>query len=561
MSPFMMNNARYVVVLITKRSVEEDSEMTTCGRLVASAIEREKPVYALIEDFGHSYEVEKKSTLPSFMADVVTITLNLNTMDNTKLAVSSALYWLLSSIDAYEERQRLYDTLATIQPNTFHSQFCDQYSDRLERILQCIQRELRHISATGARKALIKEALGCAEALAHVSENYGSVGSRSARIRVNCLSILSSIRDDCPELCRKYHLKSADPFFCAVVIRLIYLDYCIRGDCADTMTYGDVTELQDSIRLAMASEQDDCYETMRRSLDEISDEHYQELYSIEEQRLIQSVEKSLLSRPVSGCDLGNPFLKKPQPLKAVEEANTERNTLVSIAYCILESNQLFDQFVRSDTPTSYLVSLRTSYERLSHYCSVIGASELRVDLIDRICQINQLIEMGNGGEARHSEDRAPVTEIKSLLGISKPSIQSFDAFISYSHADEDVATKVYRFLRESSKEPFFDRMSLPEMSDSDYEEAIMEALDKSKHLILVLSDLSALKSHWINLEVKTFMHEVTEGRKVDGNVLLVVSESVQAAIAESNKLCLPIRLRSSEILQLGSYRSTLLSYL
>ncbi len=136
-----------------------------------------------------------------------------------------------------------------------------------------------------------------------------------------------------------------------------------------------------------------------------------------------------------------------------------------------------------------------------------------------------------------------------------------NTFISYSHNDEDVAYKVYRFLKESLREPFFDRMSLPEMSDSDYEEAIMEALDRSRNLVLVLSDLSALESNWINLEIKTFLHEVTEGRKPDGNVLLVVNEDVWDAIVDSNKMCLPIRLRSSEVFRMGSYRSMLLSYL
>ena len=558
-SPLAMNNARYFIAIITKSSIKNDSEMAVCKRLVTSAMEREKPVFVLIEDYGERNTLNRGFSLPSFITNAIPIDLCLSLTGDTRAAVLSALYWLLSFVDAYEEKQRQYDTLATIRQDGLTSRFCDQYSDRLERILQCIQRELRKVSAHGARKALIKEVLGCAEELYHVDEPLDSIGKASARIRINCLTTIKSIREDCNEL---HRFRSKDPFFCAVAIRLIHLDYCIRTDCAFTITQGDVRWLGRDTRDAMGSEQDDYYRKMRKALDEISDEQFQSLYDTEEQRLIQSIEESLLSKALVYPGSENPFLKKPQPLETTERAvNADHDILVSIAHCVLESNQLFDQFVRRDTPTSYLVPLRTSYERLSNYCAVIGASELRIDLIDRISQINQLIELSVGEEVPDGEGKAPANEIKSLLGLSRPTTDSFDAFISYSHDDEDVATKVYRFLRESSKETFFDRMSLPEMSDSDYEDAIMEALDKSRNLILVLSDLSALKSHWINLELKTFLHEVSEGRKADGNVLLIVSEGVWDTIIESNKRCLPIRVRACEIFKLGSYRSMLLSYL
>ena len=501
-------------------------------------------------------------TPPPFVDNAITIPLRLNTMDNERIAVVSAMYWLFTAIDAYEERQRLYDTLASIDPNVYQGQYCDQYSERLERILQCIQRELRHIESLGARRALLKEALGCAESLARVNEPYGDVGRTSAHIRLDCLNILSSIRHDYPRPHNNRYKKSEELFFNAVSIRLIYLDYNIRGDCADTITSGDVRGLSGAKRTAMTSEQEKCYEAMRSSLDALTDEQLQEQFDPNEQHLISTIEDSLLSQHGGFQRYDKLFLKGPQPLEP-DEANgpATRDTLSSIAYCILESNQLFDQFVNQDTPTGYLVSLRTSYERLSQYCSLSGESELHVDLVDRISQINQMIEVNETGESGANENGAPVTEIKSLLGLSKPTGHSFDAFISYSHNDGDVATKVYRFLKESLREPFFDRMSLPEMSDSDYENAIMEALDHSKHLVLILSDLSALQSRWVNLEVSVFLHEVTEGRKSGGNVLLIVSDKVWTEIAESNKTCLPIRLRSSEIFKFGSYRSSLLSYL
>lgn len=183
----------------------------------------------------------------------------------------------------------------------------------------------------------------------------------------------------------------------------------------------------------MASEQDEYYEKMLELLGNISDERFQERYDVVEQRLISTVEDVLLSRCTTvSMHYESLFTQHPMPLETVKEK--ERNDdsqeiLNAIAYCILESNQLFDQFVEQDTPTSFLVSLRTSYERLSQYCSVIGAYELRVDLLDRIAQINQMIEMGEGDGIQIS-NRAPVSEIRSLLGLGSSPERLFDAFVS-----------------------------------------------------------------------------------------------------------------------------------
>ena len=110
------------------------------------------------------------------------------------------------------------------------------------------------------------------------------------------------------------------------------------------------------------------------------------------------------------------------------------------------------------------------------------------------------------------------------------------------------------------KEVFFDKISLPEMSEAEYEDAIMNALDNSKHFIVVLSDLKYLESKWVTLEMKTFKSEINEGRKTDSNFIIVVTNDVYDQIISSNKKVLPIQYRRSEIVRFENYEKVLLSY-
>ena len=137
-SPHALNSARYAVVIIPQRASADDDEMAICSQLVALAVEREKPVFSLVEDDLSAYNPVETFVPPSFTSNTVTVPLRLNMLDNRRIALTSAMYWLFASLDAYEERQRLYDTHASIEPNVFDGQYSDQYSDRLERVLQCI---------------------------------------------------------------------------------------------------------------------------------------------------------------------------------------------------------------------------------------------------------------------------------------------------------------------------------------------------------------------------------------------------------------------------------------
>ena len=142
-----------------------------------------------------------------------------------------------------------------------------------------------------------------------------------------------------------------------------------------------------------------------------------------------------------------------------------------------------------------------------------------------------------------------------------PAPDSFDVFLSYKHEDEDTAEGVFRFLKGSGLRPFLDKISLPEIGRAEYDAAIMDALDRSKHFIVVISDLEYLKSDWISLEMSTFNREMKEGRKPGGNFLFLVTEDVYRQIIAANKRCLNIKYRGYEIMQLNDYRERILNYL
>lgn len=89
----------------------------------------------------------------------------------------------------------------------------------------------------------------------------------------------------------------------------------------------------------------------------------------------------------------------------------------------------------------------------------------------------------------------------------------------------------------------------------------MNAIEQSKHFIVVLSDLNYLQSHWVSLEMKTFRHEIVEGRKENANFIIVVTDDVFDEIIKTNKLCLPIYYRSYEIFRVSEYRDSIVKYI
>ena len=207
---------------------------------------------------------------------------------------------------------------------------------------------------------------------------------------------------------------------------------------------------------------------------------------------------------------------------------------------------------------SFLKCLLTSYESLKAYCQVVGASDVAAQCVDRILEIRNLVEK-SGDTA--SEDGKAEKGIKSLLGFTLHGSGSYDVFISFKNEDSDLAETIYTYCKKHFKEPFWSKRSLPELSASEYEDAIYDALRKSKHFIVVLSKVEYMKEKWVKKEMATFDRAITEGRKTDSNFLFVVTDEVYRQIIGSNKMCLDERYCGYQIIKMSEYDSVLYKYL
>lgn len=241
----------------------------------------------------------------------------------------------------------------------------------------------------------------------------------------------------------------------------------------------------------------------------------------------------------------------------------ENPKLHQIAEIMYRANQLFDEASAQVNTEELLKCRKMSYERLQKYCKLLGDEELVEKCIEKISQLNgELQPAAEDEEDGIEKDHSKVTDgLRMLLGLKTNQTRNFDVFLSYKHEAMDIVRNVYHFLQGNLLKVFFDKATLPELSRSDYEDAIYQSIDGAQHLILIITDLSQLKSKWIKLEYGTFLHERNEGRKKNSNVILLISAEVDRKIRETNKLCLPIQLRGCECMLISSYRESILSYL
>ena len=115
-----------------------------------------------------------------------------------------------------------------------------------------------------------------------------------------------------------------------------------------------------------------------------------------------------------------------------------------------------------------------------------------------------------------------------------------DVFISYNSDDLEYAKEIADMCKYAGKSYFLSAENLKKMGESAYVEAIAEALDKSRHMVVVCMALESLKSKWVKLEYSTFINEIYSGRK-DGNMITIVNDGISV-----NDL--PILLRGREVI-------------
>lgn len=341
--------------------------------------------------------------------------------------------------------------------------------------------------------------------------------------------------------------------FCiSLAIRIIYLDREIRNECIDIRTTGDYYEYftvekyisKQEIFVKAFYEQ---YDRNKINLRKDSGFTKEDILFIEETpAYIFSIDKTEKTQ----------IKQKEKEQKKIVRSEDEE-ILISIANFMREGNNLFDVLRKKGIAGDFLKCLLTSYERLKNYCEIVGADEVKTECVEQMAEIRN--ELAHSGANQNNEKAEK--GIKSLLGITIPGTGTYDVFISFKSQDEDLGKTVYDYFRKNLKEPFWSKVSLPELSESEYEKAIYNALDKAKHFVVVLSDLSYMEDSWVEKEMRIFHREKNENRKPkDSNFVFVVTDDLYREIINTNKMLIPIEYRGYQIIKMSEYKTTLLQY-
>ena len=403
----------------------------------------------------------------------------------------------------------------------------------------------------GDRQALSREMGRLLEQLAGFSGGYDEKNKAVSRPMLDAMSAVEKI------LCEDT-FPMTDLFFAAFAVRLWHWIWEIRVEAVDIMTSGDVMSgIIDPFPLAdYVQKQADSVVAFQERFAE-AELTLDQAYTPDEAAWLRDTTRYVLqTRPKPPA----PWEHMPKQEKATEPTvSPDEEILLSVAKFMQEGNKLFDVLQQRGIAGDFLKCLLTSYERLKTYCQIVGATSVAADCVDRIMEIRALLDAPQEQECGNPKAEQG---IKSLLGFTLNTDEKYDVFISFKDADADLAEKMYQLSRRHMKKPFWSKRSLPELSKSEYEKAIYQALDRSTHFVVVLSNLDYLNSHWVELETGIFHREIAEGRKPENsNFVFVMTDELYHQVIGDNKRGLPIEFRGYHIIKMSEYQDTLMKYI
>ena len=132
-------------------------------------------------------------------------------------------------------------------------------------------------------------------------------------------------------------------------------------------------------------------------------------------------------------------------------------------------------------------------------------------------------------------------------------MKKYDVFISSKSEDYGLAEQVYVFLVNNGLKVFLSSRELDQLGEADYSKAIDEAIDNTKHMIVVSSNLSYIKEKWVKHEWSTFCDDLKGGYR-DGNIITILSEAIQLKD-------LPASIRHKQSFTFNNYKQHILHYL
>lgn len=522
-------------VFLGKGSFEPEF-LQKCSALFEAAENRDKQIIVI---------AELRSVCPEFPKDIPVYDAEDGTFDCPH-AYPKLVGQIYALLNTEKNKERLYEKIAELKKTEYRYGLAQAVCE----LCALLYSELESEQSPQKRAGLYDELRSCFTELSrHIGAYFDGEAIQTAHQIIATLKPLSGVLEH-PD----FSVEPADVealtepgeqmlrfhnWECGV--SLIDLSHITRTECADTFTNGDVR----SIPLQ------EPFLTMREQFKEALRKYRNPaMHGLTE--LPQTALPSAQQRSAEEIRRLKTEGAQEQPL------SDEAQKLRSIADFMKQGNKLFESIGADKNAVEFLRCLKTSYERLKNYCEIIGAWQIYTECVDSLALLNQQLETME--EAETEPDTAE-TGFKALLGLRSAVKGEFDVFLSYKHQDEDIVKQVYRFLKSRMLQVFYDRQTLPDLSESDYAEAIFNAIDHSRHFVVVLSDLEYLQSHWVKEEMRMFHHEMSEGRKPDANFIMLVTNSVYDEIIRTNKACLPITYRSCEIMRISEYRDRIEKYL
>ena len=127
--------------------------------------------------------------------------------------------------------------------------------------------------------------------------------------------------------------------------------------------------------------------------------------------------------------------------------------------------------------------------------------------------------------------------------------ESYNVFISCKSEDYDFAQPIHDFLIANGLKVFFADAELKEKAESQYADVIDEALDATKHLIVVATSIGHIKSKWVKYEWSTFSNDLKSNYR-DGNLITILSPDITPRM-------LPASLRHMQSFSIENFENIL----
>ena len=125
----------------------------------------------------------------------------------------------------------------------------------------------------------------------------------------------------------------------------------------------------------------------------------------------------------------------------------------------------------------------------------------------------------------------------------------YNVFISCKSEDYSFAQPIHDFLIANGLKVFFADAELKEKAESQYADVIDEALDATKHLIVVATSIEHIKSKWVKYEWSTFSNDLKSNYR-DGNLITILSPTITPRM-------LPASLRHMQSFTVDNYKNIL----